>query len=428
MDTLSTLDEVPAPLRTKVARVEPHLYLHGRSSDATSRCSVAMSSPSQSDASTSKARPTSFPAPSSSYQAFQLPTSTSEVPSLHSHRLSTTSTATARTTPHLQYLDVRPSLGNRSVSSPPTEFLTPSMSQVSELSGASKRGPNSVISVVSAPNDTSPHRGRERWRKNPKSRIADTGEWTVFGQLMEGHRAAVSSAATQSPPRPGRNRHRRSTVTLPTSESISSNSVTTSSRQRADRITLHPTSSSTATVSLRRPASLRPIDNSSPRPLEPHSSLVLSPRHITEEPFLVIHAHEGEEALVTHHRLSTEVVGALPPSHYDANSTKSKKPRSRSRSSSQSSHSDSSDSDEEASEDTSPRTPPTVNLTKRKWFHFDLPTLTVLQQNVLKCGLAYFFASLFTLVPYLASLISDISSFGHGHGKPSPSAHMIATV
>jgi len=384
-----------------------------------------MSNPSQSDGGTPKARPTSFPAPSSSYQAFQLPTSTSEG---SSHTIATTSTSVARTTP---YLDVRPNLGNRSVSSPPPEFLTPSMSRVSELSGASMRGPNSVISEGGAPNDTSPHRGRERWRKNPKSRITDKAEWTVFGQLMEGHRAAVSSAATRSPSRPGRNRPRRSTVTLPTSESTSVNSFTTPSRQRVDRITQQPTSSS-STVTI-PPRSLRPIDTQSlssspPRSLAPNSRLMLSPRHLAEEPFPVIHAHEGEEALVAHHRLSTEIAGTHPSSHYDTSNTKFKKPRSRSPSSSHSSHSDSSDTDEEASEGDSPRRSTIVNLTKRKWVSFSLPTLTALQRNVLKCGLAYFFASLFTLVPYLASFIADISSFGHGHGKPSPSAHLIATV
>ena len=400
-------------------------YFLGRSSDATNRRSPAMSTPSQSEGGTPKARPTSFPTPSSSYQAFQLPTSTSEGSSLRPHTLNPTNTSVARSTP---YLDVRPSLGNRSVSSPPPiEFLTTSTSQVSEISGTSNRGPNSIISEVSASNDVSPHRGRERWRKTPKSRIAGKEEWTVFGQLMEGHRAAVSSAATRSLSRPGRNRPRRSTVTLPTSESTSSNNVTTPPRRRADRVTLQPTSSSsTATFSLR---SSRPIDtqnvSSFSRSLVLNSGLMFSARHITEEPFPVIHAHEGEEALVAHHRLSTEVVNTRPPSHYDTTGTKTKKPSSRSPSPSQSSHSESSDTDEEASEDSSPTI---INPTKRKWLSFTLPTLTVLQRNVLKCGLAYFFASLFTLVPYLASFISDISSFGHGHGKPSPSAHLISTV
>jgi hypothetical protein len=47
---------------------------------------------------------------------------------------------------------------------------------------------------------------------------------------------------------------------------------------------------------------------------------------------------------------------------------------------------------------------------------------------MLKCAIAYFLASLFTFVPYLASFIADISTFGKSGGVPSPSAHMIATM
>ena len=424
-DTLSNFHE----LERQRSCALNHSHLPARSSNVTSRRSAAMSSPSQSDGNTPKTRPTSFPVPGSSYQAFQLPTSTSEGSSSHTHTLATTSTAVPRTT---QYLDVRPGFSPRSVSSPATNLLTPSTSQVSE---ATRKGPPSFISEVSATNDVSPHRGRERSRKNPKSRITDKEEWTVFGQLMEGHRAAVSSAGTlkaRSLSRPGRNRDRRSTITLPTSEFISGNSVTAQSRQGADRAALQPSSSSTASASRRMPAPPTHIDtrstSPSPRSFRPNSRSPLSPRHITEEPFPVIHAHEGEEALVAHHHLGTEDFGTRPPSHYDANGIMSKKLRSRSPSETESSHSDSSDSDEEASDETPPRPSTTLNPTRRKWSFLVLPTLTVLQRNVLKCSLAYFLASLFTLVPYLASLISDISSFGHGHGRPSPSAHMIATV
>ena len=387
-----------------------------------------MSSPSQGGESAPKARPTSFPAASEPYQAFQLPTSTSEGSSPHTHTLATTSAAVPRTN---QYLDVRPSVGLRSASSPSTDILNPSASQVSE---ASKRGPPSFISEVSAMNDASPHRGRERSRKHPKSRITDREEWTVFGQLMEGHRAAVSSAAslkTRSLSRPGRNRHRRSTVAIPAGETISGTSVIAQLKQPADRMTLQPSSSSTANAPRQLPASITPIDNRSaspPRSFKLNSGSMLSSRHLTEEPFPVIHAHEGEEALVAHHHLSTEVSDTHISSHYDPNGTMSKKPRSRSPSESESSHSDSSDSDEGASEETPPRPSTAANPTRRKWLFFGLPTLTVLQRNVFKCSLAYFLASLFTLIPYLASFIADISSFGHGHGKPSPSAHMIATV
>jgi hypothetical protein len=58
-----------------------------------------------------------------------------------------------------------------------------------------------------------------------------------------------------------------------------------------------------------------------------------------------------------------------------------------------------------------------------------LPTLTTLQKNVLKCSIAYFIGSLFTFVPALSDLISDIVPIGGpNNGGPSPSGHMVATI
>ncbi|PPQ71156.1 hypothetical protein CVT24_009837 [Panaeolus cyanescens] len=61
---------------------------------------------------------------------------------------------------------------------------------------------------------------------------------------------------------------------------------------------------------------------------------------------------------------------------------------------------------------------------------FHLIFLSPIAQNVLKCAIAYFVASLFTFTPTLSSLIGDITSNGHGGngGKPSPSGHMVATI
>lgn len=53
-----------------------------------------------------------------------------------------------------------------------------------------------------------------------------------------------------------------------------------------------------------------------------------------------------------------------------------------------------------------------------------LPSLTVMQKNILKCAVAYFLGSLFTFNPYLSGIVSDITS---AEG-PSPSGHMVATV
>ncbi|KAG8935418.1 hypothetical protein FRC01_000025 [Tulasnella sp. 417] len=56
-----------------------------------------------------------------------------------------------------------------------------------------------------------------------------------------------------------------------------------------------------------------------------------------------------------------------------------------------------------------------------------LPTLTPLQKNILKCAIAYFIGSLFTYVPALADLVSDLVPLNSSEG-PSPSGHMVATV
>jgi hypothetical protein len=59
---------------------------------------------------------------------------------------------------------------------------------------------------------------------------------------------------------------------------------------------------------------------------------------------------------------------------------------------------------------------------------FQIPTLSRLQKNVLKCGLAYLIASLFTFIPYLSSFLADVPTHGKWERGPSPSGHMVATV
>jgi hypothetical protein len=66
---------------------------------------------------------------------------------------------------------------------------------------------------------------------------------------------------------------------------------------------------------------------------------------------------------------------------------------------------------------------------RRSWFSLrNLPTLTLVQRNVLKCSVAYFIASLFTFSPVLSHFIGDLTSYGAGAKGPSPSAHMVATM
>ncbi|KAI5117857.1 hypothetical protein M0805_007700 [Coniferiporia weirii] len=80
-----------------------------------------------------------------------------------------------------------------------------------------------------------------------------------------------------------------------------------------------------------------------------------------------------------------------------------------------------SDSD---NEDSGSSLPPPAEEKKSRWP--SLPPVPVLYRNILKCAVAYFIASLFTFVPVLSHLIGSISS--NGETKPSPSAHMVATV
>lgn len=63
---------------------------------------------------------------------------------------------------------------------------------------------------------------------------------------------------------------------------------------------------------------------------------------------------------------------------------------------------------------------------KTYWrFPFEVPPLSPMSRNILKCAVAYFIGSLFTFVPQLSKLISDIAG---ADGVPSISGHMVATV
>ncbi|KAL5631313.1 hypothetical protein ACGC1H_006986 [Rhizoctonia solani] len=58
---------------------------------------------------------------------------------------------------------------------------------------------------------------------------------------------------------------------------------------------------------------------------------------------------------------------------------------------------------------------------------FQLPTLSPLQKKVLKCSIAYTIGCLFTFVPALSNVLTDIIPLGSKQG-PSPTGHMVATV
>ncbi|KAI0765646.1 Fusaric acid resistance protein-like-domain-containing protein [Trametes elegans] len=57
-----------------------------------------------------------------------------------------------------------------------------------------------------------------------------------------------------------------------------------------------------------------------------------------------------------------------------------------------------------------------------------IPPLSPLYRNILKCSIAYFLGSLFTFSPYLSGFIADITGNGPDGRMPSPSGHMVATV
>ncbi|KAI0745606.1 Fusaric acid resistance protein-like-domain-containing protein [Earliella scabrosa] len=87
---------------------------------------------------------------------------------------------------------------------------------------------------------------------------------------------------------------------------------------------------------------------------------------------------------------------------------------------------DQSDSDSNGSRTEYARSP---SESTRKWYSLpQLPTLTTVQRNILKCCIAYFIGSLFTFSPYLSAFIADITSDDPGDRLPSPSGHMVATV
>ncbi|KAG9074732.1 hypothetical protein FS749_013673, partial [Ceratobasidium sp. UAMH 11750] len=56
-----------------------------------------------------------------------------------------------------------------------------------------------------------------------------------------------------------------------------------------------------------------------------------------------------------------------------------------------------------------------------------LPTLSPLQKKVLKCSIAYTIGCLFTFVPALSTLLTDIVPLESQQG-PSPTGHMVATI
>ncbi|CAE6416781.1 unnamed protein product [Rhizoctonia solani] len=87
------------------------------------------------------------------------------------------------------------------------------------------------------------------------------------------------------------------------------------------------------------------------------------------------------------------------------------------------SYDSSSDSDHNDDDSDSTDTEPSSPIASRLW----LPTLSLLQKKVLKCSIAYTIGCLFTFVPALSNVLTDIVPLGTQQG-PSPTGHMVATV
>jgi hypothetical protein len=83
----------------------------------------------------------------------------------------------------------------------------------------------------------------------------------------------------------------------------------------------------------------------------------------------------------------------------------------------------SSDSDHEDDDSDSTNSQTSALVSPRLW----LPTLSPLQKKVLKCSIAYTIGCLFTFVPALSNVLTDIIPLGTQQG-PSPTGHMVATV
>ena len=81
---------------------------------------------------------------------------------------------------------------------------------------------------------------------------------------------------------------------------------------------------------------------------------------------------------------------------------------------------------DDSDNDVDSSTPP-PSRASRTFSWLRIPTLSPVQQKVLKCSLAYTIGCLFTFVPALSALLTDIIPLETQQG-PSPTGHMVATV
>ena len=325
----------------------------------------------------------------------------------------------------------------RSMSNPDvSDFLTADISHGSRLADVSETDTMEDFSDLNR-SRTQPRAKSRRKRKlarNASGRVMSTGEeeipqdWTVFGGLFEDHHAPLVGKTSE------RGRKRRNTVTnsLQTGDATVGRSATSvirhwrsiMSTSRPPRNDEEQQAGPSGSALSSRPIDILSRGKTTKKPPTTVSvgspTAMLSPEmeHNREDSIAPLRrVFDGDEDVLDHHRLSADYERSLRPLSRRSKSVKSL---------SSASSDTSSDSD-----DSQPPTPPVSQnkfVSTYKRLRDEIPPLSTLQRNMLKCAIAYFLASLFTFVPFLSDFISDIGSFGKGGNDPSPSAHMIATV
>ena len=323
----------------------------------------------------------------------------------------------------------------RSMSNP--DFLSADISHGSRLADVSETDTMENFSDLNR-SRTQPRiksRRRRKLDRDENAKVMSTGEeeippdWTVFGELFEDHHAPLIgqqateggrkvNAATASSlvgEEPGVARSASSVIRH--WRSIMANARPSRIARDEEHGVLNSEGSSSRPIDILSRAKTTkkaPANAGSPKTMQSPDT-----EQDRESILPLRRVFDGDEDVLDHHRLTAD---------YERPSrVPSRMSRSRSAKSLTSDSSDS-NSDSDDSEPSSPSLTHNKVTATLKRLKDEIPPLSTLQRNMLKCAIAYFLASLFTFIPFLSNFISDIGSFGKGSEIPSPSAHMIATM
>jgi hypothetical protein len=239
---------------------------------------------------------------------------------------------------------------------------------------------------------------RDTRMRDQSTRQQHDHQWTLFGQLLEDNgalRPRRASVATGAPTRPRASSHLRQPVPPPNIISGSSARRPLSARNRSSS----PGTLPSREASLDLPPNPSSLSRSRLRSEDPPTSGELYTDSDSEDDPLLF----GSASITAGSRSSTR---------------RSERPGHSRQHNRDSSH-DSGHHDDESSSDAHP----TPTGTSRSWISSPTP----LQKKVLKCSIAYTIGCLFTFVPALSNLLTDIVPLGSQQG-PSPTGHMVATV